>query len=118
MCKKLIFLISFVLVLSLGNVANADLEEGLLAAHRFDDLVDDSGNGHDVVLGEDAYISGGLLYCDGTDDYADIGTPEGFGPVNPLVDSLSDFTIAISYACTSTDGSNVQWNAGGDILGL
>ena len=112
MCRKLIYLISFVFVLSLaGNVANADISQGLLVWHDFDDLLDGSGNGHDAVLSGDAYISGGLLYLDGTEDYADIGTPAGFGPVNPLVDALSDFTIAVAYACTNTARGD-----GGDIL--
>jgi len=112
MCKKKICLITFVLVLSLaGNVANADMSDGLLVWHDFDDLLDGSGNGHDAVLSGDAYISGGLLYLDGTEDYADIGTLVDFGPVNPLVDALSDFTIAVAYACTSTATGD-----GGDLL--
>ena len=112
MCRKSILLISFVLLLSLaGNVANADISDGLLVWHDFDDLLDGSGNGHDAVLSGDARISGGLLYLDGTEDYADIGTPAGFGPVSPLVDALSDFTIAVAYASTSTAGGD-----SGDIL--
>ena len=103
MCRKLNFLVSFVLVLSIaGNIANADISDGLLVWHDFQDLLDDSGNGHDAVLSGDAYISDGLLHLDGTEDYADIGTPAGFGPVNPLVDAESDFTVAVAYACTST----------------
>jgi len=116
MCRKLIYLISFVLVLSLaGNVANADISDGLLVWHDFDDLLDGSGNGHDAVLSGNAYISGGLLCLDGTEDYADIGTLVGFGPVNPLVDALSDFTIAVAYACTSTstgEGSSMLVSIG------
>ncbi|UCC32070.1 MAG: hypothetical protein JSU86_07275, partial [Phycisphaerales bacterium] len=85
-----------------GNTARADLLNGVLVWHDFDGLADGSGNGHDAVLGGDAYIAEGLLWCDGDEDYADIGTLEGFGPVNPLVDALSDFTIAVAYACEST----------------
>ncbi|MHC4498420.1 MAG: hypothetical protein ACYS21_04825, partial [Planctomycetota bacterium] len=90
------------LCLALGTVAQAALQDGLLVAHCFDNLIDDSGNGHDAVLGDNAYISDGLLYLDGNGDYADIGTST-FGAVNPLVDALSDFTIAVAYACTSTE---------------
>ena len=85
-----------------GPGRGADMSDGLLVWHDFDNLFDGTGNGHNAVLSGDAYISGGLLYLDGTEDYADIGTLVGFGPVNPLVDALSDFTIAVAYACTST----------------
>ena len=116
MCRKSVLIISFVLLLSLaGNVANADISDGLLVWHDFEDLVDGSGNGHDAVLGGNAYISDGLLNLDGSEDYADIGTPAGFGPVNPLVDGLSDFTIAVAYACTSTaedDGGSILVSVG------
>ena len=81
---------------------NADLLEGLLIWHDFGNLIDGSGNGHDLLLGGDARIADGLLWLDGDGDYADVGTPVGFDPVNPLVDALSDFTIAIAYAGEST----------------
>ena len=105
------------LVILLGSLsltattAHADLSEGLLVLHDFDDLVDGSGNGHDALLGGDAYIEDGLLWLDGDEDYADIGTLAGFGAVNPLVDALSDFTIAVAYASESTDGGE-----GGSML--
>ncbi|MHC4518843.1 MAG: discoidin domain-containing protein, partial [Planctomycetota bacterium] len=86
-----------------GNVANADLIDGLLAWHDFEDLVDSSGNDHNAVLFGDAYLSDGLLWLDGDEDYADIGTLEGFGGVNPLIDAQGDFTIAIAYASDNTD---------------
>ncbi|MHC4332011.1 MAG: hypothetical protein ACYSWW_28260, partial [Planctomycetota bacterium] len=112
MCRKPSYLILLVVALSVpGNIASADLSEGLLTWHDFEDLVDGSGNDHDAILGGNAFISDGLLWLDGDEDYADIGTPAEFGPVNPLVDGLSDFTIAIAYACTSTAGG-----AGGSIL--
>ncbi|MCK4291555.1 MAG: discoidin domain-containing protein [Planctomycetes bacterium] len=98
-------LITLILLLAVGiSPAKAELSDGLLVWHDFEDLLDDSGNGHDADLSGDAYIADGLLYLDGTEDYADIGTPAGFGPVNPLVDALSDFTIAVAYACTSSAG--------------
>jgi hypothetical protein len=104
MCKKLNLFISFALVLSIaGDSANADINDGLLVWHDFADLVDDSGNGHDAVLSPTAYIADGLLHLEGDGGYADIG-PETFGPVNPMVDALSDFTVAIAYASTQSDG--------------
>jgi hypothetical protein len=65
-------------------------------------------------LGGNAYISGGYLYLDGNGDYADIGSST-FGPVNPLEDAQSDFTIAVAYACTSTatgDGGSMLVSVG------
>ncbi len=116
MCRKLNFLIFLVMALSLaGNVADADISDGLLVWHDFEDLLDGSGNDHDAILSGDAYISDGLLWLDGDEDYADIGTVADFGPVNPLVDALSDFTIAVAYACTSTaegDGGSIVVSVG------
>ncbi len=104
MCRKLSYLILLVVALSItSNIANADLIDGLLVWHGFDNLIDGSGNGHDAVLGGNTYISDGLLWLDGDGDYADIGSVAGFGAVNPLADALSDFTIAIAYACESTE---------------
>ena len=82
-----------------------------MVLHDFDDLVDGSGNGHDALLGGDAFIEDGRLWLDGDEDYADIGTLAGFGAVNPLVDALSDFTIAVAYASEATDGGE-----GGSML--
>ncbi|MHC4436148.1 MAG: LamG-like jellyroll fold domain-containing protein [Planctomycetota bacterium] len=103
MCKKLTFLILLAVTLSVsGNMANADLIDGLLVWHGFNNLIDGSGHGHDAALRGNAYISDGLLWLDGDGDYADIGTVAGFGAVNPLVDALNDFTIAIAYASENT----------------
>ncbi len=105
-------LVSFIVVLSLtANTAYADLSDGLLVLHDFEDLVDGSRNGHDALLGGDAFIEDGLLWLDGNEEYADIGTLAGFGAVNPLVDALSDFTIAVAYASANTGG-----NEGGSML--
>jgi len=103
MGRKLYFAVFLIMGLSLaGNVVKADISDGLLAWHDFEDLLDGSGNDHDALLGGDAFIEDGLLWLDGAEDYADIGTLAGFGAVNPLVDALSDFTIAIAYASEST----------------
>ena len=87
-----------------GSMVQADLNDGLVVLHNFQDLVDGSGNGHDAVLSGDAYIEDGLLWLDGDGDYADVGTLEGFGAVNPLINAESDFTIAIAYASEMEDG--------------
>jgi hypothetical protein len=75
----------------------------MLVFHSFDDLIDDSGNGHNAVLGGDAYLADGCVHFDGEEDYVDIG-PETFGAVNPC-GGTHDYTIAIAYACTNT----AQW---------
>ncbi len=104
MCKKLSFLIFLCIALCLaGNTSKADLLDGLVVLHNFDDLADGSGNGHDAVLSGDAFIEDGLLWLDGDGDYADIGTLEGFGEVNPLMNAEGDFTIAIAYASEELD---------------
>ncbi len=52
MCKKLNFLIVLCIALCLaGNTAKADLLEGLVVLHDFDDLDDGSDNGQDAFLG-------------------------------------------------------------------
>ncbi|MHC5076818.1 MAG: hypothetical protein ACYTFM_10355, partial [Planctomycetota bacterium] len=71
-----------VLCLFFCIVADAAVQDGALVVHCFDDLIDSTGNGHNAVLGGNAYISGGYLYLDGNGDYADIGSST-FGPVNP-----------------------------------
>jgi hypothetical protein len=72
----------------------------MLVFHWFDDLIDDSGNGHNAELGGDAYLANGCVYFDGEEDYVDIG-PETFGAVNPC-GGTHDYTITIAYACTNT----------------
>ncbi|MCH8194413.1 MAG: hypothetical protein IIA65_10415, partial [Planctomycetes bacterium] len=87
-----------------GSMVQADLNDGLVVLHNFQDLVDGSGNGHDAVLSGDAFLEDGLLWLDGDGDYADVGTLEGFGAVNPLINAEGDFTIAIAYASEMEDG--------------
>jgi len=111
MCKKLSFLIVFCIALCLAcNTARADLLEGLVVLHDFDDLVDGSDNGLDLILEGDAEIADGMLWLDGDGDWADIGSLEDFDAINPLVNDQggpADFTLAIAYA-TESDG---EWGA-------
>jgi len=79
MCKKLIYLVSFVLVLGLVNSASADL----VGRWKFDEgsgtiAYDSSGNGNDGTLqGDPQWVAGiigsGALSFDGTDGYVEIG---------------------------------------------
>jgi hypothetical protein len=93
---------SFVLALSIGGVANAAIQDGLLVFHDFGNLADDSGNGHDAELFGTAQLLNGYLVLDGSGAHAIVG--EGtFGAVNPVEDNLSDFTIAVVYNTLQTD---------------
>ncbi|HCO92662.1 MAG TPA: hypothetical protein DIU00_01715 [Phycisphaerales bacterium] len=111
MCKKLNFLMVLCIALCLaGNTANANLSDGLVVLHDFEDLVDGSGNGLDLILEGDAEIADGMLWLDGDGDWADVGSLEDFAAINPLVNNQgepADFTLAIAYA-TEYDG---EWGA-------
>ena len=89
--KNLFVLICLLLSFTIG-VAHAAVQDGILVAHCFDDLIDNSGNGHVAVLGGDASISGGLLHLDGNGDYVD------FGDIDALefsvIFSLHDFDLS------------------------
>ena len=102
MCRKLNFLMFFVLALSIAvTTTYANLNDGLVVLHTFDDLFDGSDNGLDLILEGDAEVSDGFLWLDGDGDWADVGSLEDFGEVNPCIDEEgepSDFTIVIAYA--------------------
>ncbi len=77
MCRRLVYLISFIVVLSVVSDARADL----VAHLRFDDgsgtvASDTSGNGNDGTLnGGPKWVAGyvgGALEFDGTDDYVEM----------------------------------------------
>ena len=117
MSKKLIYLISFVLVLSLaGNVANADL----VAAYTFEGNLDDvSGNGHNgTAMGDPAVyvvdVFGRAIDLDG-DDYVELSNPEGFN-------FETDFTW-VAWVKTTNNGTIIalapatgNWATGGKTL--
>jgi len=107
LCMAVIPLIIFLS----ADSASADVFDGLVVMHFFDDLIDDSGNGHDLVLGGNAYIFDDSLCLDGYGDYADIG-PNTFGPVNPC-GGTSDFTIAFQYYC---DNEAVGYGNGNGVI--
>jgi hypothetical protein len=80
MCKKLIYLVSFVSVLGVVLTSTASAE--LIACWKFDDgggttAADASGNGHDGTLNGDATWAlgqlGGALQLDGSGDYVNCG---------------------------------------------
>jgi hypothetical protein len=92
MCKKLMYLISFVLVLNIAGNVSANL----VAHWKFDDgsgttAQDSSGNGYDGTLfGEPKWVAGqigGALEFDGTNDYVEL-------PIGSLISSLTSSTFA------------------------
>jgi len=123
MCRKLMCLASFLLVLSIAGSASADLvahwdfnEGSGNVAH------DISGNGHDgTIEGEPKWVpgvGGSALDFDGTDDY--VGTGKS------LLNNLSEFTLAcwvnpINYTANriglvgQNDCIEFGFNGGGDL---
>jgi len=99
MCKKLIYLFSFILVLGLlTTFAKADITDGLVAYWPLDEgtgttTADKSGNGNDGTFigapGWDSGKFGGALDFDGIDDVVDCGlAPElNFG--------TGDFSVSL-----------------------
>ncbi len=93
MCKKLIYLISFVLVLSIAGSASADL----MAHWKFDEgsgnvAHDTSGNGNDgTFIGDPQWVTGkigGALEFDGTSEYIEIPFSDSLRVINQ-----GDFTL-------------------------
>ena len=93
MYKKLMYLVFFVLILSIAGNASANL----VAHWKFDDgsgatAQDSSGNGYDGTLfGEPTWVAGqigGALELDGSNDYVDL-------PIGSLISSLTNSTFAI-----------------------
>ena len=111
MCSARSTLVLLVVALCVvSSTVQADLSEGLVVLHTFDDLADGSENGLDLILEGDAEIADGLLWLDGDGDWADVGSLEDFSAHNPLVNAEgepTDFTLAIAYA-TEIDS---EWGA-------
>ncbi len=117
MSKKLIYLISFVLVLGLANNALADLmnDPSLVIYYSFDDVgnivADQSGKGHDgVVVGNvtadpDGKYNGAAKFTSGS--YLDLD-----GPSFPPEDiPTSGITLAAWAKCVNTGGHHAIFNA-------
>ena len=113
MCRKLIYLVCFVLVLSIAGNASADL----VAHWRFDEgsgdvAYDTSGNGHDgTINGAPNWVpgvGGSALEFDGTDDY--VGTGES------LLDNMSEFTLAFWVSAGNPGGSRIGLVGQNDLV--
>jgi len=118
MCRKLICLLTFIVVLGTAGNASADL----VGYWRLDDgsgtiAYDSSGNGHDGTLEGDpqwvAGMYGQALDFDGTDDYVDIGLGAGdyFTTLN------SGFTVVGWINRASTGTYDIVFGAGRNPVG-
>jgi len=105
MCRKLIYLISFIFVLGPTLTSTASAE--LVGWWKFDDgagttAVDSSGNGNDAtVYGDPQWIDGwlgGALQFDGVDDYVDL-------PIGSMIGSLTNSTFLIWANFANTGGA-------------
>ncbi len=117
-CGGLIYLVSFVLVLSLAGNASSDLvihwalDEG--SGNVAHDL---SGNGNDGTLnGEPKWAigkTGGALQCDGTDDYVEV--PRVVQDDFTLMAWIKTDTPGLSLGSQGYQGSGLIWS---DISGV
>jgi len=104
MCRKLFYLIPFILVFGLTLTSTASAE--LVGWWKFDDgsgttAVDSTGNGNDAtVYGDPQWSAGwidGALQFDGVDDYVDL-------PIGSLIGSLTNSTFLIWANFANTGG--------------
>ena len=113
MCRKLVLMVSFVLVLGLTGSASAELigywtfneGSGTVAA-------DTSGNGNDGTLyGNPNWVSGqlgGAIEFDGSDDYVGTGVS--------LLDNLSAFTMAGWISARNPTASRIGLFGQNDLI--
>ncbi|MFZ2146051.1 MAG: LamG domain-containing protein, partial [Sedimentisphaerales bacterium] len=123
MCRKLTYLVSFVLVLVLVS----DVSAGLVAHWEFDDGAgtiarDSSGNGHDGTLqGDPQWVAGmigsGALSFDGSDGLVDVGHDESLSITDELtitvwlkVGDLSTYYFLVCKQPSGTAGDNYPGN--------
>ena len=123
MCRKLTYLVSFVLVLLLVSNVSA----GLVAHWAFDEgsgttATDSSGNGHDgTLLGDPTWVAGmigsGALSFDGSDGLVDVGHDESLSITDELtitvwvkVSDLSTFYFLVCKQPSGTAGDNYPGN--------
>ena len=123
MCRKLVYLASFVFVLVLVSNVSA----GLVAHWEFDEgsgvaTVDSSGNGHDGTLqGDPQWVAGmvgsGALSFDGSDGLVDVGHDESLSMMDELtitvwvkVSDLGTYYFLVCKQPSGTAGDNYPGN--------
>jgi len=113
MSKKLIYLVSFILVLGLVGSASADL----IGHWKFDEgsgtvAYDVSGNGNDgTINGSPNWVpgvGGSALEFDGSNDYVGTG--------KRLLDNMSEFTIACWVAAGNPGSSRIGLVGQNDLI--
>ncbi len=108
MSKKLIYLISFVLLLGLvTGAANADITSALVAYYPLDgDVIDATGNGHDgTIMGDPQFVPGKFgqaFEFDGVDDYVQVAD---YIPIS----GAGDRSVTAWIKMINTGGSIVSW---------
>jgi len=121
MCKKLVYLTSFVLVLSLAGNAFTAEDPSLIIYYSFDDVgdivLDQSGKGHDgVVVGDvtaepEGKVNGAAKF-EGTLGPASKSYLDLDGPSFPPEDiPTSAITLAAWIKCENTGGDHAIFNA-------
>ena len=115
MCKKLIYLVSFCLVL--GLALSSTVRADLVGWWRLDEgtgttAFDSSGNGNDgTILGNPQWVAGmigGALDFDGDGDYVDCGN-------DPIFDITEEITLTVWVNANDIlNGENNCWLGKGD----
>ncbi|HUU18437.1 MAG TPA: LamG-like jellyroll fold domain-containing protein [Sedimentisphaerales bacterium] len=116
MCKKLIYLLSFVLVLGLASSASAELVAYWTFNHDPNDSIGDLNwtleNGADYSYWIDRKEGSHTLSLDGIDDY---GWQDAVGP---LIDAFTEKSVALWFKAASTSGVQTLYDEGGATNGL
>ncbi len=118
MCNKMIYLVSFALVLSLAGNASSDLVVHWTLDEGSGSVAHDlSGNGNDGTLnGQPQWATGktgGALQCDGTDDYVEVSrvVQDDF----TLMAWIKTDTPGLSLGAQGYQGSGLIWS---DVAGV
>ncbi len=116
MCKKLIYLVSFVLVLGLASSASAELVAYWTFNHDPNDSIGALNwtleNGADYSYWIDRKEGSHTLSLDGIDDW---GWQDAVGP---LIDAFTEKSVALWFKAASTSGVQVLYEEGGATNGL
>jgi hypothetical protein len=115
MCKKLIYLVSFVLVLSLAGRASADLVAYWPLDNDANDAIGELNwtlDPNGTSFSTDSILGTGALSFDGI-------TGEGRqDAVGPLIDAFTTKTVVLWFKADSTSGTQALYDEGGSTNGL
>jgi hypothetical protein len=115
MCKKLIYLVSFVLVLSLAGRASAELVAYWPLDNDANDAIGELNwtlDPNGTSFSTDSILGTGALSFDGI-------TGEGRqDAVGPLIDAFTTKTVVLWFKADSTSGTQALYDEGGSTNGL